>query len=188
MLRYSNMILSSNLTSYISISISVFSTLLAVFALFWNGRQQRKLEELKREQQKEILVHKALFEKEFEVYQIIWSDLTKLYEVFHKISNLIIYQKTIPITQEKATLLQNELVKKHNKFITKNNKHKPFYSIEVFNSIEIIEKKFIDNFKDTNILSRTDEENLDIIYDIMNAMDDTAEVIRIRINKPTRLN
>jgi hypothetical protein len=77
-----------DIASYISASASVIAVILGIVNYLSNKKQNIKLEEIKAKYQRDNIVHKIQFEKEFSLYTELWGYSLKLTEKMAEIANL----------------------------------------------------------------------------------------------------
>jgi hypothetical protein len=162
--------------------IPIFLT--AILAI-WNYFQQRKLQELKRISEKQLHIHRLQFDKEFEIYLEIWKELVELRDISIKLrpeadmqDPKLSYEEVIKQRLDKAIKIGNSIIQK-----VENNR--PFYSSEIYESLneviklvrtEITEVQFGDRFT-----KEYWEEGKINISKLLSTTDVVCEKIRNRI-------
>jgi hypothetical protein len=158
---------------------------LALALSVWNYLQLRRIETLKNSLQQKLTVHKLQFEKEFEVYKEIWSQLYLLGDILQLLRPQAdlsepgkSYDETINSRLQKAVMEGNKLID-----LTEANR--PFYAAEIYRlltemnrlvKVEIIEVKFRGNPKATYW-----EEGAATIKNYLAKADAISDAIRSRI-------
>ena len=167
-----------NYTFWIAVAFSVI-------ALIWNFWQQKRIEELKRDNEKATLVHRVQFEKEFKIYNDLWGKLIELRDLAKSLRpHLDSYndaQTFEEIAKERLTKLQDA----YNACKVSYEQNKPFYSNEVYlaveKAIQTAHKEAVEyRFEDRN--TREYWNNADKnIQELNDALDVTCDIIRKRI-------
>lgn len=113
---------------------------LSIGLAIWNFFQQLKLQELKKSGEKQLHIHKLQFDKEFQIYSEIWSSLVELRDIAVKLrpegdilNSEHTYETMINKRLETAVEIGNSIIK-----MVENNK--PFYSKEVYDSLQEVIK------------------------------------------------
>jgi hypothetical protein len=122
--------------------------LISIILAFWNLFQQLKIETLRKEIEKQLLVHRLQFEKEFNIYNELWAKLVDLRAVITLLRPKVgtnepgkNYDETVQIRLDKAIKIGNEVIE----MVEKN---KPFYAkaiyFELLKIIKIIRAEVIE--------------------------------------------
>lgn len=124
---------STNFQFCISILIS---TALAI----WNFNQQKKLEGLKRDKDKQLIVHKLQFDKEFSIYNEIWNNLVGLCNIISQLRPEGDIQDSNRTYGEVISERVLRAIEIGNTTITIVENNKPFYSKRVYTQLQSIIK------------------------------------------------
>lgn len=159
--------------------------IISIFALYWNYRQQLSIEKLKRENEKDKLIHRIQFEKEFEIYNELWG---KLVDLRNQTVALRPEFDSLDPNKTKEEIEKERLMNLNEAFsacIISFEKNKPFYIKEVYDEIE---KAIKLSRKEVNQLrygdNKTDEywkKAEQNIAELIASIDKTCEIIRHRI-------
>ncbi len=116
-----------------SFTISIISGIIAIGSLVFNFFQNQKIERLKGAIEKDVNVHKAQFEKEFEILSILWSKLIYFEECALRLtfSEVVDHTAYSEMTTEKVEAAASDLVKY-------SEEHSPFYCEEIHGLLEDI--------------------------------------------------
>ncbi len=158
---------------------------LSVILAIWNYFQQRKLQDLKRINEKQLHIHKLLFDKELAIYQEIWKELVELRDISVKLrpqadmhDSKLSYEDVIKQRLKKAIEIGNSIILK-----VENNR--PFYSTEIYNSLNKVIKLVKTEITDVQFGDRFTREywaeGKINISKLLSTTDAVCEKIRARI-------
>lgn len=164
---------------------SLIIIFLPIIAKFWANK---KLEKLKSSLSKVEFIHRLQFEKEFKIYEKLWSYLVDLQEATEQLDPVIEFRdpnkSEEEIKTEKMTNVRNAYVKVQ-KGITRN---KPFYDKNVYEGANDILKKSIKHWisfafpsKDPKNIIQYYEEAKKLTTEINAIIDKIENAIRERI-------
>jgi hypothetical protein len=160
-------------------------SVLSIIALLWNYWQQKRIEELKHENERTNLIHRVQFEKEFNIYNDLWGKLIDLRNITGDLRPEMGYYDTSKTAEEIA---REKLVRINEAFqacVISFDKNKPFYPKEVYDEIEKVlrlSKREATQFQYGD--SRKEEyweEAKKNIQEIIKSMDNACDIIRTRI-------
>ena len=116
------------------------SFLISIVLAIWNYKQQKGIEKLKKENEKQLHIHRLQFDKEFNIYSELWSKLVDIRAIIVKlrpevdsIDPKIGYDKTIENRLDEANKIGNNI-------IDSIEKNKPFYAKNLYNELSKIIK------------------------------------------------
>ncbi|HTF19393.1 MAG TPA: hypothetical protein VK658_15035 [Chryseolinea sp.] len=110
-------------------------TVISLLSLYWNYRQSRQIVVLESEAERDNLIHKFQFEKEFAFYQKLWA---KLIDLRNDVTALrpIMDSHPADMTDEQVREQRlNKFAASFNAVIAIFDKHKPFYSERVHTEV-----------------------------------------------------
>ena len=159
--------------------------IVSVLSLIWNYIQQKSIEKIKSENQKNNLIHRIQFEKEFEIYSDLWAKLVDLRNHTRDLRPQLDFID--PNESEKERNIKR-FEKLNNSFIVCVNsfeKNKPFYPKIVYDNIaealKITKREafgFQRGDKNSDEYWDESEKNINRIIDLTNNI---CETIRKRI-------
>lgn len=164
----------------------IIPTIISIGALIWNLFQQRNIEKLKAKSLKVIQAHKLQFEKEFEIYKVLWQDLPKLRDFIQeslKLAESLKKTKPIIVSEE----IQRRLDKKYNEtfLLLRNirsfiNLNQPFFAPEIYKETHNFYKLTSDP-KFNNIFSGEPSIDLNPLITTIEKIENICTSIRKRI-------
>lgn len=121
----------------ISIIFSFISLVGAGVAFFITQTQKKKILALQNNEERRNLIHRYQFEKEFEIYQLLWSKLVQFDTAQHKLKS---YRMN---TSDEEMIAKNRLLIEEFNLAYKELQHsfvlnKPFYSNHIFDEVKQI--------------------------------------------------
>ena len=163
----------------------VISICASIGALIWNYWQQKSIEKLKRENEKENLIHRIQFEKEFAIYNDLWGKLVDLRNMTVSLRPQLEFAELGQTEEERIQERLRKLYDAWNACVISFDTNKPFYPKEVYDQIEkairISEREAIEyrhgDSKDKEYWESAEKN----IKEIVGSMDKACEIIRQRI-------
>lgn len=162
---------------------------IAIISIIWNFINQQKLQILKTQGDKTIHVSKEKFDKEFEIYKILWKNCVELIATIDSVKQTI----ETNVSQENDLFPVNqEIHRVHLRCLDLSNQirnNKPFFDTSVFNKIKDIEKSVTDSKLHNqdhwlNISIRDfNSKNMNVLTDLKTEVENISEVIRTRIKE-----
>jgi hypothetical protein len=163
----------------------IIPTIIAIGSLIWNYYQQKKLMQFQKILEKKNLIHKLQFEKEFNIYNELWSKLIALRNLTASLRPIMEQTDGKSNAQLKEEKLK-KLYPAFNEVIIEFDNNRPFYSEAVYNEIneilkisrsEAIEFEYLGYTQSSDY--KKAEEN---INKIVSSMDKICDIIRKRID------
>ena len=113
----------------------VFPYIVSVGLAIWNLNLNKEIEAVKTVNEKKLHVDKAQFNKEFEIYNEIWSQLVDMRIVIEMLRPFVDNIEEGKTYQETITERSKKAVEKGKKFIATVEKNKPFYAKHVYTNL-----------------------------------------------------
>jgi len=158
---------------------------MTILLAIWNLIQQRGIEKLKREIEKQLFKHRLQFEEEFKIYKNLWSILVELRILTSSLQPIMDYTEEGKTYEETIKSRLAKVGEIGNKLFLEVDSNKPFYAKQIYGKIQELLKavkkehfrvmrgeKMKDNYWEEG------ETNLKLIHE---KSEEVCEAIRERI-------
>lgn len=169
---------------WVPILISVTSS---ITLAIWNIRQQTRFEHLKTEFEKQLFNHRIQFEKEFAVYDELWTRLVELQKSIEMLQPLMDYVPPGKTYDETIKERVAAIVDLSNDTMEIFLKRKPFYSSSVFERIEpllrLVRREVLEIGHGTRFDPEYWKRRRATVEEFVRLLDPICDTIRERINR-----
>ena len=158
-------------------------TTISVVSLIWNYSQSKKIIRLETEAEAKKLIHKVQFEKEFSLYNELWTKIIDLRNASASLRPDLDYVDKTKSDSEIRTEKLKLLYEKFNEVVRSFEYNRPFYSSEIYKEVEKVLRTSRNEAIDFEHLNRSEsweqrEKNIKLITD---SVDKVSDLIRKRI-------
>lgn len=168
---------------WIPILFSAFSS--SVLAL-WNLFQQWKLQQLKRDAEKQVFIHQLQFENEFKIYDELWRNLIDLRAAISALQPIMDRTDEGKTYGETIQRRVSEAAEIGNKTIDLIERRKPFYDHEVYEKLKEVLKIVRAELAEVNTGQRQQADywknRMNTAKQLIPLTDAVCDAIRRRIN------